>query len=126
MPQSKPTQPVATTKPTALAAPQKLTPKPVVIENDNDEEGVNVEADVNPQDEYEYSGKSTTQVEDDVKELFKGTAVNHEVEIKEGSDVVPRFTEDFRLLRHQVQAREWMKEREAGGSRGGILADDMG
>jgi SNF2 family DNA or RNA helicase len=61
-----------------------------------------------------------------VKELFKGTAVNHEVEIKEGSDVVGKFIDGFRLLRHQIQAREWMKERETGNSRGGILADDMG
>jgi hypothetical protein len=117
-----------------LAAPKFLpparetsqpTPKPAVVEDD-DEEGVNVDADVNAQDEYEYSGKSATQIEDDVKDLFKGTAVNHEVEIKEGGDIVDKFTDDFRLLRHQIQARVWMKERESGNSRGGILADDMG
>lgn len=104
----------------------KPTPQPVVIEDDDDEEGVNVEADITAQDEYEFSGKSATQVEDDVKELFKGTAVNHEVEIKEGSDVVDKFTNDFRLLPHQIQASQWMKERETGSSHGGILADDMG
>ena len=61
-----------------------------------------------------------------MKELFTGTVVNHEVEIKEGDDVVEKFAPDFRLLRHQIQAREWMKKRETGSSRGGILADDMG
>ena len=101
------------------------TPEPAVVEDDG-EQNVNVEADVNAQDEREYSGKSATQLEDDVKDLFKGTAVNHEVEIKEGDDVVEKFSDDFRLLRHQIQARVWMKERETGGSHGGILADDMG
>lgn len=89
-------------------------------------EGINVEADVNAQDEYEYSGKSATQLEDDVKELFKGTAVNHEVKIKDGDEIVAGFIDGFSLLRHQIQAKEWMKERESKGSRGGILADDMG
>ena len=104
----------------------KPAPVPVVIPDDDGEEAVNVEANVTAQDEYEYGGKSATQVEDDVKELFKGTIVNHEVEIKDGSDVVESFTDGFRLLRHQIQAREWMKTRETGSSRGGILADDMG
>jgi len=109
--------------------PAKTTPRPTpksaVVEDDG-EQDVDVEADVNAQDEHEYSGKSATQVEDDVKDLFKGTAVNHEVEIKEGDDVVEKFTDGFRLLRHQIQARVWMEERETGGSHGGILADDMG
>ena len=104
----------------------KPPPVPVVVEDDDGEEALNVEANVTAQDEHEYGGKSATQVEDDVKELFKGTVVNHEVEIKEGSDIVEKFAEGFRLLRHQIQAREWMKQRETGSSRGGILADDMG
>ena len=58
----------------------KPTPQPVVVE-DSDEEGIDVEANISVQDEREFSGKSATQVEDDVKELFEGTAVNHEVEI---------------------------------------------
>ena len=110
--------------PPAKATPQP-TLKPTVVKDDG-EESVNVEADVNAQDEYEYSGKSATQVEDDVKDLFKGTVIDHQVEIKEGDDVVEKFTDDFRLLRHQIQARGWMKERETGSSHGGILADDMG
>lgn len=111
--------------PPAKVAP-KPTPEPVVIEDNGEDEGVNVEADVTAQDEYEFSRKSATQVEDDVKELFKGTIVNHEVKIGEGDDVVERFINDFRLLPHQIQAREWMKKRESGSSHGGILADDMG
>jgi hypothetical protein len=111
--------------PPARVTPQ-LIPKPVVIEDNDGEEDLNVDADIDPKDEVEHSGKSATQIEDDVKGLFKGTAVNHEVEIKEGDDVIEKFTDDFRLLRHQIQAKAWMKERETGGSRGGILADDMG
>ena len=110
--------------PPTKATPQSV-PEPAVIEDDG-EQSVDVEADVNAQDEYEYSGKSATQIEDDVKDLFKGTAVNHEVDIKEGGDVVAGFPDDFRLLRHQIQAREWMKQRETKESHGGILADDMG
>ena len=104
----------------------KPTPVPVVVEDDDGEEAVNVEANVTAQDEYDYSGQSATQAEDDVKELFKGTIVNHEVKIKEGSDIVEKFADGFRLLPHQIQAKKWMEERETGTSRGGILADDMG
>ena len=112
--------------PPAKSAPQP-TLKPTVVDDGDDEgEGINVEANINIQDEHDYSGKSATQIEDDVKGLFKGTAVNHEVEIKEGDDIVEKFVDGFRLLRHQIQARVWMKERESGSSRGGILADDMG
>lgn len=131
---TKPSEP-RSVKAADLAAPKffpptKVTPqpvpKPVVIEDNDAEEEVNLEAEVGNQDEYEYSGKSSTQLEDDVKELFKGTVVDHEVKIKDGDDVVEKFTDDFRLLPHQIQARQWMEQRETGGSRGGILADDMG
>lgn len=139
----KSTQPAATTKKVPESHPAKdidlappkffpqakptslPVPRPAVVGEDG-EEDVNIEAGVSAQDEHEYSGKSGTQLEDDVKELFKGTAVNHEVEIKEGDEVVAKFTDGFRLLRHQVQARIWMKQRESEGSHGGILADDMG
>ncbi|KAF9781271.1 SNF2 family N-terminal domain-containing protein [Thelephora terrestris] len=106
--------------------PFKVVPKPFVTEDEGGAEGINVEVDVTAQDEREYSGQTTTQIEDGVKDLFKGTAVNHEVERTEDDDIVPRFVDGFRLLPHQVQARHWMKEREAGRSHGGILADDMG
>lgn len=91
-----------------------------------DKEEVNVDADVTGQDEDDFSRKTATQIEDDVKELFKGTIVNHEIERNEGDDILPQFISDFKLLPHQVQARKWMKERESGRSHGGILADDMG
>ena len=39
---------------------------------------------------------------------------------------VDGFNENIRLLPHQVIGRVWMKERETGNKRGGILADDMG
>lgn len=106
--------------------PHKVTPKPATTDDEGVAEGINVEVDVTAQDEHEYSGKTATQIEDGVKELFKGTAVNHQVERNDGDDVVPSFIDGFRLLPHQVQARQWMKERETGRSHGGILADDMG
>lgn len=107
--------------------PHKAIPKPTpdpIPAGGNDD--VNVEACVTAHDEYEYGGKTATQIEDDVKGLFKGATVNHEIERNEGDDIVPKFAEDFMLLPHQVQARRWMKERETGRSHGGILADDMG
>ena len=129
-PKPRPVETVDLTAP-KFFPPTKPTPQqtsdPVVIEDDGEgEESVDVDVGVDAKDEYEYSGKSATQIEGDVKELFKGTVVNHEVEIEEGDDIVEKFADDFRLLRHQIQAREWMKGRESGSSRGGILADDMG
>ena len=49
-----------------------------------------------------------------------------EVPVDQGSDVVPGFSRDIRLLPHQVFARAWMRDREKGSAAGGILADDMG
>lgn len=95
-----------------------------VLTGDKDE--VNVEANVTVEDEDDYSKKTATQIEGDVKELFKGATVNHEIEREEDDDIVPKFIEGFTLLPHQIQARKWMMERESGRSHGGILADDMG
>ena len=61
-----------------------------------------------------------------MKQLFKGTSVDHVIERQDDDDIVSKFVEGFRLLPHQVQARKWMMERETGRSHGGILADDMG
>ena len=101
------------------------TPDPSVTD-DNEVEGIDVEAEVTQQDRNELGGKPSEQAEEDVKDLFKGSTVNHEVERKKNDDIISAFPDDFRLLPHQVQAREWMKNRETGRSHGGILADDMG
>lgn len=110
--------------------PHKVTSQstsdPTAVEDDGKPEDINVEANVTAQDESEYTKKTATQVDDDLKELFKGAVVNHEVQRKEDDDVVPSFVDGFRLLPHQVQARKWMGERESKRSHGGILADDMG
>lgn len=120
---------------TGLAAPKFFPPHkvtsqptsdPTAVEDDGKPEDINVEVGVTAQDEYESTKKTATQVDDDLKELFKGAVVNHEVARGEDDDVVPSFADGFRLLPHQVQARKWMGERESGRSHGGILADDMG
>jgi hypothetical protein len=103
-----------------------LTPDPSVTDENDEVEGIDVEAEVTHLDRNELGGKPSEQAEEDVKELFKGSTVNHEVERKKNDDIVSAFPDDFRLLPHQVQAREWMKNRETGRSHGGILADDMG
>ena len=110
--------------------PHKVTSQPASdptpVEDDGKPEDINVEVNVTAQDECEYTKQTAAQVEDDLKELFKGAVVDHEVPRKEDDDVVPSFADGFRLLPHQVQARKWMGERESGRSHGGILADDMG
>ena len=67
-------------------------------------EGIDVEADVIQQGRNELGGKSSEQVEEDVKDLFDGSTVNHEVERKKDGYTVNSFLDDFRLLPHQVQA----------------------
>ena len=57
---------------------------------------------------------------EDIEEAGKGE------EFSEEDMVVPGFSDNIRLLPHQVTGRKWMAERESGKKMGGILADDMG
>lgn len=62
-----------------------------------------------------------------MRELLSGAIGSGEDEVfLDGEDVIQGFKPGFRLLPHQVRGVKWMREREKGKKRGGILADDMG
>lgn len=65
-----------------------------------------------------YDGDS----EKHMRQLLSG-AIGEEEGIEAGSDVVEGFTDDIRLMPHQVRGVQWMKKRETGKNTGGILAD---
>jgi SNF2 family DNA or RNA helicase len=99
-------------------------PKPVVVD-DESAAAINIDALVNANDQWE-APKAASEVEKELKELFSGTPIDHQVDFSDEDVIVDGFNPDFRLLPHQVQARRWMKDREEGTKHGGILADDMG
>ena len=49
-----------------------------------------------------------------------------DVDIDMKESVVEGFREGVVLMPHQILGRVWMRERESGKKKGGILADDMG
>ncbi|TFK53181.1 hypothetical protein OE88DRAFT_1626853 [Heliocybe sulcata] len=80
------------------------------------------------EDGYLYDPKkSAAEAEKDIRALCEDTLAQKDyVEVDMSLATVPGFKEGITLLPHQILGRTWMKEREQGKSRGGILADDMG
>ena len=78
------------------------TPDPAVTDDTNEVEGIDVEADVTQQGGNELGGKPSEQVEEDVKDLFNGSTVSHEVERKKDGYIVDSFLDDFRLLPQEL------------------------
>lgn len=62
--------------------------------------------------------------EEQMRELLAGAIGDGEDKLgKEGDDIVEGFAKDIKLMPHQVRGVGWMRERESGRKRGGILAD---
>jgi len=80
----------------------------------------------------EYQGlsdprMSSTETEKALRALVEDSINStDDVEVDMEESVVKGFQEGVVLLPHQVLGRVWMRERESGKKRGGILADDMG
>ena len=74
------------------------------------------------------SGSRTTvaDAEKALQDLISDSMNDVAEEVDMSLAEVEGFSENIRLLPHQVIGRVWMKERETGNKRGGILADDMG
>lgn len=70
--------------------------------------------------------KSAADAEKDLHDLLASSMNDSSVAVNMEDAVVKGFAEDIKLLPHQIVGRIWMKEREQGKKRGGILADDMG
>lgn len=80
----------------------------------------------------EYQGMSdprmsSAETEKALRALVEDSInTTEDVEVDMEESVVKGFQEGVVLLPHQVLGRVWMRERESGKKRGGILADDMG
>jgi SNF2 family DNA or RNA helicase len=62
--------------------------------------------------------------EEQMRELLAGAVGDGEDDHGgEGDDIVEGFAKDIKLMPHQVRGVRWMRERESGRKRGGILAD---
>lgn len=71
--------------------------------------------------------KSATEVEQEMHNLLAGVAAHEEMTTVDMTQaIVPGLADGVVLKPHQVISRQWMREREEGKKRGGILADDMG
>ena len=70
--------------------------------------------------------KSAAEAEKDLKDLLASSMNDTNISINLEDAIVPGFSDEIRLLPHQIVGRMWMRDREAGKKRGGILADDMG
>ncbi|KAG6336400.1 hypothetical protein ID866_2694 [Astraeus odoratus] len=111
---------------------QKARPLPFNA-NTNTNKNVNVKVDGEtfdlPDEQGGYDPRmSSAETEKALRALVEDSmdSANGDVEIDMKDAVVDGFKEGVMLLPHQVQGKLWMRERESGVKRGGILADDMG
>lgn len=71
--------------------------------------------------------QSAAAVEQEMHNLLAGVAAHEEnTTVDMTQALVPGLAKGVVLKPHQVLSRQWMREREDGKKRGGILADDMG
>ena len=70
--------------------------------------------------------KSAADAEKDLHDLLSSSMNDTNVVVNMEDAVVKGFAEGIKLHPHQIVGRAWMKDREQGKKRGGILADDMG
>ncbi|KAG0693585.1 SNF2 family N-terminal domain-containing protein [Suillus ampliporus] len=70
---------------------------------------------------------SATETEKALRALVEDSVTpDEDVEINMEEAIVEGFQDGITLLPHQVLGRAWMRDKESGKKRGGILADDMG
>lgn len=85
-----------------------------------------------PEDEVELRGVPDFSAVATMSSLERDKAIremmNQAVAIEEDVDSADTMVEGMAvsLMKHQIQGVRWMKQREAGKYKGGILADDMG
>jgi hypothetical protein len=69
--------------------------------------------------------RSAAEVEKDLRDLLSGS-LQEDQAVDMSEAIVEGLADGVELKAHQVISRKWMREREEGNKRGGILADDMG
>lgn len=118
----------------ALPAPplQRIqVPAPVHIPSNRDilpgPSNLNLTLDA-PNQAYIYEPRmSATETEKALRALVEDSLTpDDDIEIDMEEAIVEGFQDGITLLPHQVLGRAWMRDKETGKKRGGILADDMG
>ncbi|KAG1773596.1 SNF2 family N-terminal domain-containing protein [Suillus placidus] len=80
-----------------------------------------------PHQPYVYEPRmSVTETEKALRALVEDSVTPDDIEIDMEEAIVEGFQDGITLLPHQVLGRAWMRDKETGKKRGGILADDMG
>ncbi|KAG2034468.1 SNF2 family N-terminal domain-containing protein [Suillus americanus] len=106
-------------------------PAPIHIPSNRDilpgPSGINQAVDV-PHEAYVYEPRmSATETEKALRALVEDSITpDDDIEIDMEEAIVEGFQDGITLLPHQVLGRAWMRDKETGKKRGGILADDMG
>ncbi|BEJ17181.1 hypothetical protein CspHIS471_0605820 [Cutaneotrichosporon sp. HIS471] len=109
--------------PEAAAKPKPLPPTPSSDDEGEDREDFDLNNVQLTAEDYERHHDA----DEEMRELLAGAVGDGEDDPgKEGDDIVEGFAKDIKLMPHQVRGVRWMRERESGRKRGGILADDMG
>lgn len=111
------------TKPAEASHPSEASRSRRVAEAD---EGEVFDIDAIPQSADDYA-RHIGDADEHMRELLSGAVGEGEGDVedgaKEGDDVVDGFADAVRLMPHQVRGVKWMRGRESGQKKGGILAD---
>ncbi|CAK9784152.1 unnamed protein product [Cutaneotrichosporon oleaginosum] len=110
------------------AMPEQPQIKPLPPTPDEDDDGEEREDfDINNAQLTAEDYQRHHDAEEQMRELLAGAVGDgEEAHGEEGDDIIEGFATNIKLMPHQVRGVRWMRERESGRKRGGILADDMG
>lgn len=119
-----------TSAPTTAAPSQsssKTSTRPTSVSDDDDSGSSKEEGEDFDLANVQYTAQDFERhgdAEEQMRELLAGAVGDGEDDHGgEGDDTVEGFAKDMKLMPHQVRGVRWMRERETGRKRGGILAD---
>jgi SNF2 family DNA or RNA helicase len=94
-------------------------PNVINLDDDDDEEDV-----IADRSRFNYLYSDTSRTNEEIKKLIENIAPGDDLppEMREGTPNAMRMP----LLEHQKIGLTWLKQKEEGSNKGGILADDMG
>lgn len=110
-------------KPKPVSQPKPEPPQPKV---DDDPDAERFDLNSVPILASDYERVASGEADAHMRELLSGAVgdgENEEAAFKDGEDEIQGFANGIRLMPHQIRGVNWMRDRESGRKRGGILAD---
>lgn len=113
--------------PTPSTQSSQTSTRPTSVSDDDESDSAKEDREDFDLGNVEYTAQDFERhgdAEEQMRELLAGAVGDGEDDHGgDGDDTVNGFSKDMKLMPHQVRGVRWMRERESGRKRGGILAD---